>query len=243
MIYFLVGAPDVAVTEGAIGVAFVTFIYVLALSDQGKLHVVTEEIPPFFYQDKGRIQGIEYEILQQLADQLSLDLEVEFVKHSDLPSQISSRRTEIIAGAFYKEYLPASGLNITLPFHQASLAKIVDTQIENAPIGTLTDLDVTDIKEIDAERISRFNALEDLMSAYNKEKISGFISDSARMSIALNQITTQKRKTSEISQVSDINYTFAIPSSEVELTDKLNELLENLTKTGQLEKILDRYLR
>src|SRR6056297_2711687 len=76
VIYFLVGAPDVAVTEGAIGVAFVTFIYVLALSDQGKLHVVTEEIPPFFYQDKGRIQGIEYEILQQLADQLSLDLEV-----------------------------------------------------------------------------------------------------------------------------------------------------------------------
>ncbi|MFB6214424.1 MAG: Na(+)/H(+) antiporter subunit B [Candidatus Bipolaricaulia bacterium] len=67
VIYFWVGAPDVAVTEGAIGVAFVTFIYVLALSDQGKLHVIAEEVPPFLFQEKGELQGVELEILRGFA--------------------------------------------------------------------------------------------------------------------------------------------------------------------------------
>src|SRR6056297_3222685 len=90
-IYFLAGAPDVAVTEGAIGVAFVTFIYVLALSDQGKLHVIAEEVPPFLFQEKGELKGAELEILRGFAKKVDLDLEIEFVDHKELTSLIGGR--------------------------------------------------------------------------------------------------------------------------------------------------------
>lgn len=242
MICFLIGAPDVAVTEGAIGVAFVTFIYVLALSDQGKLHVITEEIPPFFYQEKSEIQGIEYEILEELADESNLDLEVEFVTHSDLTSRVSGLRDEILAGAFYQEYLSTLNLPTTNTYHQGSLAKIED-QKGTQRIGILADMELKLVKNLQAKNVLRFNSLQDLVNAYNRQKISCFVADSARMSIALNRINATRKKSSEVTQIGEIDYTFAVSSSEIELQSQLNDLLQSMESSGKLEQILNRYLR
>lgn len=241
-IYFLVGAPDVAVTEGAIGVAFVTFIYVLALSDQGKLHVVAEEIPPFFYQEKGDLRGIEYEILKGFAQDLNLDLEVEFLGQSGLGGPLTERRGDVIAGAYFQGYSTGSGFSDTYRYHEGQITKITSKDDEEN-MGILSNMNISDILGGDVEKLTTFDSLEKMIEAYNSGKISGCIADSARMSRVLNQTKSILREQSTITTLNQIEYRFAVPEDERDVKEKLDRYLENMVKTGELREIRGKYLQ
>ncbi|MFP3952857.1 MAG: hydrogenase subunit MbhD domain-containing protein [Candidatus Acetothermia bacterium] len=241
-IYFLAGAPDVAVTEGAIGVAFVTFIYVLALSDQGKLHVITEEIPPFFFQERGEIKGIDHEILLKLAEKLNLDLEVEFLSHPETAVRFSGRRGKVLAGAYFSRYCETIDPLTSTTYHRAQLARI-SAESPSKRTGTISGLNVTGLEEISGDRIRYFDSLNELIEAYNQEKVDSIIADSARLRYALNRINAMRKSSSEITQIGEVEYSFAISREEPDLLDKVNDHLNELESNGQLKEILSRYLR
>lgn len=253
-IYFLVGAPDLAVTEGAIGVAFVTFIYVLALSDQGKLHVIAEEVPPFLFQEKGELQGAELEILRGFAEDSSLELEVEFVSPEELSSKVGGRRADLVAGAYFPGYLPGKNLQATVSFNEARLTRVRLSGEAGGKIGVLPELSFVKEKlegsrengefgRITSDDLVKFESLEGLVEAYNDGEISGFFADSGRVSNALYRINTQLRERSETAAVGEINYCFAVSSEDQELLDSLNDYLKNLKRRSEVDELLDRYFR
>ncbi|MFP4202025.1 MAG: hydrogenase subunit MbhD domain-containing protein [Candidatus Acetothermia bacterium] len=267
-VYFLVGAPDVAVTEGAIGVAFVTFIYVLALSDQGKLHVVAAEVPPFLFQEKGELRGIELEILEGFAEEISLDLEVEFVAPGELTGLIGGRRADLIAGAYFPGFLPYDGLRNTEPFHKAQLAKVVNSRDEGGRTGVLPELDfvvnqepgdvgleeegpfrvgeirrITMVQELDPDRVVKFDSLEEVVKAYNGGDIGAFVADSGRISNALYRIDAELRDDSEIVAIGEVEYGFAVPAGEEELLEDLNDYLRGLDRSGRIDGLHKKYFR
>ncbi|MFB6290440.1 MAG: hydrogenase subunit MbhD domain-containing protein [Candidatus Bipolaricaulia bacterium] len=243
VIYFLIGAPDVAVTEGAIGVAFVTFIYVLALSDQGKLHVIAEEVPPFLFQEKGELQGAELDILRGFAEKINLELEVEFVGHRELTSLIGGRRADLIAGAYFPGHLGQQGLTNSNGYNQGQLAKITKPTPDEVEVGTLVESEFSDLIEVDEASLTRFGSLDEMVKAYNEGRISGFITDSGRMSNALYRVNTPLRDKSEIVTLAEIEYGFATSVGEEELLDDLNDYLEKLARTGEIEELLSEYFR
>jgi len=253
-IYFLVGAPDLAVTEGAIGVAFVTFIYVLALSDQGKLHVIAEEVPPFLFQEKGELRGAELEILRGFAEDSSLDLEVEFVSPEELSSKVGGRRADLVAGAYFTGYLSGENLQDTVSFNEARLTRVSLSDETGGKIGVLPKLGFLREKleeseengefgKITGDELVKFESLEDLVDAYNDGEISGFFADSGRVSNALYRINTPLRERSETASVGEINYCFAVSSEDQELLDNLNDYLRNLKRRNEVDELLDRYFR
>jgi uncharacterized MnhB-related membrane protein len=243
VVYFLIGAPDVAVTEGAIGVAFVTFIYVLALSDQGKLHVIAEEVPPFLFQEKGELQGAELELLQGFADEINLELEVEFVGHRDLTSLIGGRRADLIAGAYFPGFLAQGELSNSKGYNPGQLAKIHRPTRGGEKIGILAETDPSSIDGIREEGLTRFNSLNDMIKAYNDERISGFVSDSGRMSTALFRINTPLREESEIDTLGELEYGFAVSAGEEDLLEELDDYLDELARSGELDELLSGYFR
>lgn len=243
VIYFWIGAPDVAVTEGAIGVAFVTFIYVLALSDQGKLHVIAEEVPPFLFQEKGELQGAELEILRGFAEEINLELEVEFVGHRELTSLIGGRRADMIAGAYFPGFLAEEGLSNSKGYNQGQLAKIHRTTPGEGDIGILAEIDLTKFAELNEEGLSRFNSLDEMVRAYNEGRIKGFISDSGRMSAALYRVNTPLRDKSEIVTLGEVQYGFAVSAGEEELLDSLNSYLTDLARSGGIDELLSGHFR
>jgi len=242
-IYFIIGAPDVAVTEGAIGVAFVTFIYVLALSDQGKLHVIAEEIPPFLFQEKGELRGAELEILREFAEEISLELEVEFVGHQELTSLIGGRRADLIAGAYFAGYLAGEDLSTSEGYNGSQLAKISSTYSDEASLGLMVDMDAIDRLDVTEEKLVQFTSLEEMIEAYNKGQISGFIADSGRMSTALYRINSSLREKSEIETLGDIEYAFAVSSGEEDLLDELNDHISYLKRSGEIDDLLSGFFR
>lgn len=268
VVYFLIGAPDVAVTEGAIGVAFVTFIYVLALSDQGKLHVISEEVHPFLYQEKGELRGIEFEILQGFADEIGLELEVEFVSHQELASLIGGRRADVLAGAYFPGYLPPEGLSNTLSYDRGRLTKVVRSGYEKGRVGILSEIEalgdlqvkdrdyeeedpmkigdmrtVTRQQDITRAELVLFDTFTDLIRAYNDGDIKAFIADSGRVSNALYRIDTTLREESEIVLIGGIEYCFAVSAEEDNLLDQLNNYITELRNSGKLEEFMDKHIR
>lgn len=268
VVYFLIGAPDVAVTEGAIGVAFVTFIYVLALSDQGKLHVVAEEVPPFLLQERGDLRGIEMEILQGFAEDVSLDLEVEFVSPDELKPLIGGRRADIIGGAYFSGYLPAEDLKETKSFYKAQLAKVVRSEADGGRTGVLPEVEfienqeasdiglegdgpfkigetrrITREQELSGERLVRFDSLDGMIDAYNRGEIKALVADSGRVSNALYKIDTRLRDDSEIVAIGEVEYGFAVSAEEEELLGDLNDYLGSLDRSGRIDELLDKYFR
>ena len=253
-IYFLVGAPDLAVTEGAIGVAFVTFIYVLALSDQGKLHVIAEEVPPFLFQEKGELRGAELEILRGFAEDSSLDLEVEFVSPEELSSKVGGRRADLVAGACFQGYLSGANLKDTVSFNEARLTRVTLSGEAGGKVGVLPEVSFVE-EQLAKTGINRgfdggksfelvkFESLEDLVDAYNDGEISGFFADSGRVSNALYRINTPLREKSETASVGKINYCFAVSSEDQELLDSLNDYLKSLKRRSEVDELLDRYFR
>ena len=268
VIYFLVGAPDVAVTEGAIGVAFVTFIYVLALSDQGKLHVIAEEVPPFLFQEKGELRGLELELLQGFAKEVNLELEVEFVAADELNSLIGGRRADVITGAYFPGYTPGQGLNNTRSFNKAQLSKVVCSEKEGGRTGILPEVEflesqkgseidmeeespfkvgemrrITRHQDLDHEELVRFNSLDKMVDAYNRGEIGAFVADSGRVSNALYKINTPLREKSQIVALGEVEYGFAVSSDESDLLGNLDEYLERLERSDRISELLDKYLR
>lgn len=241
-IYFLAGAPDVAVTEGAIGVAFVTFIYVLALSDQGKLHVIAEEVPPFFFQERGEIKGIEYEILSKMADKLNLDLEVEFLSRQEIPARFSGRRGKVLAGAYFLQSYTNIEPLVSKTYHRAQLARI-QTEKDSERTGATAGLALSELDGFNVDELEYFTSLDDMVEAYNLEKIDSIIADSARISYSLKGINSRRKSASEITQKSEIEYSFAISKEEPDLLEEINDHLNELEKNGKLEEIISGYLR
>ncbi|MCF7876485.1 transporter substrate-binding domain-containing protein [Candidatus Bipolaricaulota bacterium] len=268
VIYFLVGAPDVAVTEGAIGVAFVTFIYVLALSDQGKLHVIAEEVPPFLFQEKGELQGLELELLRGFAKEVNLELEVEFVASDELNSLIGGRRADVIAGAYFPGYIPEQDLNNTRSFNKAQLSRVVCSEMEGRRTGILPEVEflksqkgseidmeeespfkvgemrrITRHQDLEQEELVRFNSLDRMVDAYNRGEIGAFVADSGRVSNALYKINTPLREKSQIVALGEVEYGFAVSSDESDLLGDLDGYLERLERSDRISELLDKYLR
>ena len=84
-VYLFLAAPDVALTQAAVGFGLVTFIYLLALRRTGKLVVVAVETPPLLYQEGQRVAGLEWEILSRFGRHVHQDVEVLWVPRKEIP--------------------------------------------------------------------------------------------------------------------------------------------------------------
>lgn len=96
--YLLHSAPDVAVTEAAIGAALVTVIYVLAIRRTGRLLVVADEVPGLLAVEGGELVGIEVEILDGFARRLGLDLSIQIVPHREVETLLVRGDADLGAG-------------------------------------------------------------------------------------------------------------------------------------------------
>lgn len=241
IIYFLVGAPDVAVAEGALGVAFVTFIYVLALSDQGKLRVLAEEVPPFLYQEKGELQGFEQQILKEFARDMNLELEVEFVSHAELASETSNYRADLIGGAYFSEYEVPLELTETEGYHQAEIARI-ELGSDKPRIGFLTAMNLAQFTAGKGWEVTYFPTLDEMVKAYNRGDITGFVGDSGRLSTALKRLDAPLQRKSEITKLGRLEYRFGVTAGGEDLSEALDTYLDEMKQTGKLQELAEEHL-
>jgi energy-converting hydrogenase B subunit D len=220
-VFYLSHAPDVAITEAAVGAALVTFIYVLAIRKTGRLTVAASEVPGLFSRVGDRISGLEYDLLERLAARIGLDLAVRFVERDDVERAVLRGEADIGAGGIVLEacderllrttaYLPTARFTITSRDLSATSSRPLPFR------GFLSDA-VDAVRRNDALHLSldlaRFLVLsrQDL-SAYEVKKAEG-----------------------------DLSYTLVVSRSRSDVHRELEALIAELRSSGKLDGLAGRH--
>ncbi|MGB2982675.1 MAG: hydrogenase subunit MbhD domain-containing protein [Candidatus Bipolaricaulia bacterium] len=220
-VFFLSHAPDVAITEAAIGAALVTFIYVLAIRKTGRLTVAASEVPALLERAGERISGLEWEILDRLAKDAGLDLVIVFVPHEEVAAAVSRGEADIGAGGLVaadsdgrllqtREHLQTARFVVSGPRTGARpeadasfrgyVSDVIDAVRAGAPVSVSLDL-------------ARFLALSrHSLDAYDVDRQEGTLS-----------------------------YTFLVSPSREDLHRRLQAILSRMKESGDLDSLIRRH--
>jgi uncharacterized MnhB-related membrane protein len=232
-VYLSLAAPDVALAEAAIGFGLVTFVYLLALRRAGRLVVAATPTYPLLYQEGERVAGLEWEILKKLAQRLHRDLEVLWVPREEIPRLLAAEEADLAAGGF----LPAQ--SETLPLSRPLVpTRLVEVRVRPGPLGAVAGDRAADALPRGGRR---FEDEEALLAALARGGLGGALVDLLRFR---DWHLRGKLPEVELSQFpEELSFHFAVaPGEEEAILPALEELLDEMERSGALEDLLRRYL-
>lgn len=220
-VYLLLHAPDVAITEAAIGAALVTFIYVLAIRKTGRLVVVGDEVPGLLEREGDRITGLEQEILASFSKHLGLDLVIHFLPRHEVKGALLRGEADIAAGGIIHvdagdRLLAAQGHLPTGLFH-------------------LTREDAAEPKQAQETEWIYFS---DVLEAIRAREKGAYTLDLARF-IAVSRLDLSGYAVERLPD--SFSYIFLLSPDREELHKRLNAHLDRLRQSGELSEMIRRY--
>lgn len=229
-LYLVLAAPDVALTQAAIGFGLVTFIYLLAVRHTGKLVVAACEGRPLLYQEGERIAGLEWEILERFARSLHRELEVMWVPRAELPRVLEAGEAELGAGG----YLPRTDERVLrsrplVPTH------LVTVRVGRGPLGAVAG-------DAGAEGLPPgspvYEDLPGLARALEGGEVGGAVVDALR----LHRGFLPDGLDASVSPGPETAFCLAVSPHEPELHEALEAFLRELERTGEWNELCRRYL-
>jgi uncharacterized MnhB-related membrane protein len=220
-VFFLSHAPDVAITEAAVGAALVTFIYVLAIRKTGRLTVAASEVPGLMERTADRITGLEFDILERLANGLGLDLTVVFLERGEVEDVVLRGDADIGAGG-----LIASDSDERLLLTRGYLPTARFLVSSKGPEGAVSE----------PKPFRGF--LSDVIDAVRRRESLSVTLDLARF-LALSR---QNLEAYDVTRTpGELTYAFVTRRSRADLQRRLQALLEDLADSGELDRMARRY--
>ena len=97
-LYFALAAPDVALTEAAIGFGLVTFVYLLAIRRTGKIVVAAVPCPPLLYPQGEGAAGLFWELLMRLSARTHREIELRWLDRAEVPKVLATSEADLACG-------------------------------------------------------------------------------------------------------------------------------------------------
>jgi len=225
--YLLHSAPDVAVTEAAIGAALVTVIYMLAIRRTGRLLVVADEVPGLLAFEGDQPVGVEVDILGGFARRLGLDLSIQIVPHQDVETVLLRGDADLGAGGLSAE--------LDARLHR-SRDHLTTAWVRLRPKGG-TDLDSEEIPT--AKRCEYPGYFSDLIEAVQRNDPVEATLDMARfLAVSRNDLSSW----SVTRLLSPRGYAFVAAPRRKRLRDQLTAYIDELERSGLLDDMIRRHL-
>mgnify|MGYP002534772337 CR=1 FL=1 len=215
----------------------------------GKLVMATNaEFPPYEFHDGDKIVGIDAEIAQAIADELGMELEIEDIAFdSIIPEIVSGKADMALAGMTVTEDRKAS-VDFSDTYAHATQVVIVkeDSDIASpddlegkkigVQLGTTGDIYAGDIKDATVERYNKgFEAVQ----ALTQDKIDAVVIDGEPAKVFVKENEGLKMLDEAFTEE---DYAIAVAKGNDELLDKINTALGELKDSGELDKIVDKYI-
>lgn len=215
----------------------------------GKLIMATNaEFPPYEFHDGGEIVGIDVEIAKAIGAKIGMEVEVEDIAFDSIIPEIISGKADMgLAGMtvtedrmknvdFSDTYAKASQVIIVTEGSQIATPDDLEGKTIGVQLGTTGDIYASDIKDATLERYNKgFEAVQAL--AQNKidaividgEPAKVFVAANAGLKILDEAFTVEE-------------YAIAVKKGNTELLDQINGALKELKDSGELQKIVDKYI-
>ena len=225
--YLLHSAPDVAVTEAAIGAALVTVIYVLAIRRTGRLLVVGDEVPGLLGVEGGRLVGVEVDILDGFARSLGLDLSIRVVPHEDVETALLHGDADLGAGGLSAE--PGVRLHRSRIHLPTALVRL-------RPKASSDDSSKEDPEAVRCEYRGYFSNLVEAIE--RKDPVNATLDIARFLAVSRKDLSCWDVARLDVSN----GYAFVAAPRRRDLRDQLSAYIDELEASGALDVIVRRYL-
>ena len=215
----------------------------------GKLVMVTNaEFPPYEFREGNDIVGIDAEIARAIADKLGMELEIQDMAFDSLIPAIQSGKADFTAAGMTVNEDRKKNVDFTDTYAEAAQVIIVkedsaiktpdDLQGKKVGVqsGTTGDIYADDIA--DAE-IQRFPKGIDAVMALTQGKLDAVIIDREPAKVFVKE--NQGLKVLD-EAFTEEEYAIAVKKGNTELLEKMNGAIKELKESGELQKIVDKYI-
>lgn len=217
--------------------------------EAGKLVMVTNaEFPPYEYYDKNEIVGIDVDIARAIADKMGVELDVQDMAFDSLIPAVQSGKADFTAAGMTVNEDRKKNVDFTDTYAEAAQVIIVK---EGSEIKTPDDLTgkkigvqtgtTGDIYADDIENavVNRYNKGMEAVMALTQDKIDAVIIDREPAKVFVKEnaglVILDEAFTEE-------EYAIAVKKDNKELLDKINGAIKELKESGELKKIVDKYI-
>lgn len=207
------------------------------------------EFPPYEFHDGGTIVGIDAEIAGAIAEKLGMELQIEDMAFDSIIPAVSSGKADVaLAGMTVTEDRKAN-VDFTDTYAQAAQVIIVKEDsavagpegLEGKKVGvqqgTTGDIYVTD--EMGEDAVERYNKGFEAVESLKQGKIDAIVIDREPAKVFVSENEGLKILDEAYTEE---EYAIAVKKGNTELLDQINGALKELKESGDLQKIVDKYI-
>lgn len=215
----------------------------------GKLVMVTNaEFPPYEFHENNEIVGIDADIAKAIADKLGMELEIRDMAFDSLIPAVQSGKADFTAAGMTVDEDRKKNVDFTDTYAKAAQVIIVKDDSEIAApddltgkkigvqSGTTGDIYAANIEGAD---IQRFNKGMDAVMALTQGKVDTVIIDREPAKVFVKENAGLKILDEAFTEE---EYAIAVKKGNTELVEKMNGAIKELKESGELQKIIDKYI-
>lgn len=251
LVFYYLHAPDVAIAEAAVGSGFATVVFIIAIKKRGALIMLTYPHSRFFYyDDRGRPAGFDYDILSLFARKLGIELEVRCVEDwQELIPQLVSGKGDVMGAGMTR--LDDRMKKIDFSDGYFSTKVVIVTNIENTALNSLSDLKgkivaaakgtsyLSALESIEGIEIdTSFSDPNALLQAASEGRVNAVavdLSEAVAGGIAYPNLKIVEAVTG-LQQ-----YGYGVSKDKPELLAELNAFLKEINEDGTYQKVYNKY--
>ena len=215
----------------------------------GKIVMVTNaEFPPYEYHENNTIVGIDADIARAIADQMGMELEIQDMAFDSLIPAIQSGKADFAAAGMTVNEERLRNVDFTETYAEAAQVIIVkEGSAIAAPAdltgkkigvqtGTTGDIYADDVENAE---VQRFNKGMEAVMALTQDKLDAVIIDREPAKVFVKENEGLKILDEAFTEE---EYAIAIRKGNTELLEKMNAAIKELKESGELQKIVDKYI-
>lgn len=211
------------------------------------------QFPPYEFYEGENVVGIDAEVIALIAEKMGMTAQVEDMEFDSVIPAVQSGKVDVgMAGltvtderkqavSFSESY--ATGKQVIIVKEDSTIADAAG--LEGKTIGvqlsTTGDLYITwDLVDENKASIERYNKGADAVQALVQGKIDAVVIDNepAKVFVAQNE----GLKILETEYITE-NYAIAVSKDNTELLSKIDAALKELIDSGEVQKIIDKYIK
>ncbi len=220
------------------------------ITETGYIKVSTNaEFEPFEYKDGDKIVGIDIDVAKKVAENLNAKLEINDVSFDAVTLELANGNCDFAIAAMSYSDDKAESVDFSDVYYTSKQIIIVpnysnikskaDLQGKNIGVSLGYSGDIYCTENLINSEIHRYNKSSDAISDLISCRIDAIVVDDAPAE-RLTKIFDNKVKMLDETLFEE-GYRIAVPKGEKELLNHINQTINNLKTSGEIDKIISKY--
>jgi ABC-type amino acid transport substrate-binding protein len=211
------------------------------------------QFPPYEYYEGDNVVGIDADVIALIAEKLGMTAQVEDMEFDSVIPAVQSGKVDVGMAGLTVTDERKQAVSFTAPYATGKQVIIVkeDSPIADAAglegktigvqLSTTGDLYITwDLVDEGLASIERYNKGADAVQALVQGKIDAVVIDNEPAKVCVAQ--NEGLKILETEYITE-NYAIAVSKDNTELLSKIDAALKELIDSGEVQKIIDKYIK